>query len=121
MVDQRQDRNGDGKITRREFDLPVSKDVGGLVPADLSAGGSMDEAFDSYDRNHGGVIDQTEQKEGVGPEASHPADRFSPGWNLRMSTQKRSPTLRPSTRTMRVWSRMGSEHLTQRVGTAVAD
>jgi len=110
VVDQRQDRNGDGKITRREFDLPVSKDVGGLVPADLSAGGSMDEAFDSYDRNHGGVIDQTEQKEGVGPEASH-----------RMSTQKRSPTLRPSTRTMRVWSRMGSEHLTQRVGTAVAD
>lgn len=80
------DRDGDGKVTREEFKLPVAPGTGTIVPADLRAG-SLDDAFDAYDRNRDGVIDKLEIDSGT-PSSKHGADRFAPGWDLGMTTEK---------------------------------
>jgi hypothetical protein len=73
------DRNGDGGITREEFKMPVMEGFGALVPADLRSAGSLDDAFDSYDRNRDGRIDEREIRAGARPRP-HAPDRFRPGW-----------------------------------------
>lgn len=76
---QGKDRDGDGNVTREEFKLPVMEGFGAIVPADLRAGGSMDDAFDSYDLNRDGKIDQREIASSP-VSKRHAADRFSNNW-----------------------------------------
>lgn len=81
------DRDGDGKVSREEFKLPVEPGASSLVPADLKAGGSLDQTFDSYDRDRDGSIDGTEINAGgtaVGNRSS--TDRFSHDWDNGMTT-----------------------------------
>lgn len=82
---QGKDRDGDGNITREEFKLPVMEGYGAIVPADLRAGGSMDDAFDAYDHNRDGKIDQKELASTATPK-SHAADRFTANWAENMTT-----------------------------------
>lgn len=80
------DRDGDGKITRNEFKAPVAPGTGAIVPADLKAGGSLDDAFNAYDHNGDGIIDQGEAKAGARYKQSLPADRFTSNWADTLST-----------------------------------
>lgn len=82
---QGKDRDGDGNVTRQEFKLPVMLGHGGLVPADLRAGGSLDDAFDAYDHNRDGKIDPRELTSTATPKR-HAADRFASNWSAGMTT-----------------------------------
>lgn len=84
---QGKDRDGDGNITREEFKMPVMEGYGGLVPADLRASGSMDDAFDAYDHNKDGKIDAKELASTAMPKR-YPADRFTNNWSDSMTTQQ---------------------------------
>ncbi|WP_010187900.1 EF-hand domain-containing protein [Sphingomonas sp. PAMC 26605] len=81
------DHDGDGKITREEFKLPVIKGTGTLTPADLRSAGSLDDAFNAYDKNKDGIIDSQEAKAApVYPR--HPGDRFSSNGSQGMSSDQ---------------------------------
>jgi hypothetical protein len=84
---QGKDRDGDGNVTREEFKLPVMEGFGAIVPADLRAGGSMDDAFDAYDLNRDGKIDQREIASSPAPK-QHAADRFRNNWAEGLTTQQ---------------------------------
>lgn len=78
------DRDGDGKISRAEFDAPLKDGQTVVVPADLRASGSLDDAFDSLDANKDGVIDATEALRTPIPPKGY-VDRFPPNWQKGMS------------------------------------
>lgn len=81
------DRDGDGVVTKAEFMLPVTQGAPSLVPADLAAGGSLDDAFKAYDSNNDGKIDATEFARGPKYE-SHTQDRLAPNWADYLSAQQ---------------------------------
>ena len=84
---QGKDRDGDGNVTREEFKLPMMEGYGAIVPADLRASGSMDDAFDAYDHNHDGKIDLKEMASTATPKR-YAQDRFSNNWADSMTTQQ---------------------------------
>lgn len=84
---QGKDRDGDGNVTREEFKLPVMQGFGAVVPADLRASGSMDDAFDAYDHNRDGKIDQVELAS-TPTSRKHDADRFTDNWADNMTTEQ---------------------------------
>lgn len=77
------DRDGDNAVSREEFKLPVADGSCTLVPADFRSMPSLDEAFDAYDGNRDGKIDDAEaSRHPIFPR--HPADRFSANWAATM-------------------------------------
>jgi hypothetical protein len=79
------DHDKDGNITREEFKLPVEPGTGTIVPADLRAAGSLDDAFNSYDHNRDGIIDADEINFGSTPQREYPPDRFHNDWADRLT------------------------------------
>ena len=83
------DRNGDGIVTKAEFMAPVTDpNQTTIVPADLRAGGSLEDVFGRMDKHGDGQITADEML-GTGSRIGKDPDRFTPGWDLGMTDAQR--------------------------------